>query len=131
MTTGDPLGDTARAAAGAARAFAAFNEAVAGAGGPARVTGFPVLVQPEGAEARVFTESFTIGRRGDLALDDEYASPFHARCFPDGGEWMIEDLGSTNGTWTVPGMSRVRAPRRLAKGDVVMIGHTRITVVPA
>lgn len=131
MATSDPLGDTGRAAAEAARAFAAFNEAVAGADGPARVTGFPVLVQPAGAEACVFTGSFTIGRRGDLALNDKYASPFHARCFPDADGWMIEDLGSTNGTWTVPGMIRVRTPRRLAKGDVVRIGSTLITMVPA
>ncbi|MEJ5946744.1 FHA domain-containing protein [Pseudokineococcus basanitobsidens] len=41
-----------------------------------------------------------IGRAPDstLVLDDDYASGRHARLFPDGGRWWVEDLGSTNGT---------------------------------
>ncbi|PPB48549.1 FHA domain-containing protein [Arthrobacter pityocampae] len=34
-----------------------------------------------------------------LVLDDDYASGRHARLFPQGSRWFIEDLGSTNGTY--------------------------------
>ncbi len=35
----------------------------------------------------------------DLVLDDEKASREHARIFQEGDDWLIEDLGSTNGSW--------------------------------
>lgn len=34
-----------------------------------------------------------------LVLADDYASGRHARLFPQGSRWFIEDLGSTNGTF--------------------------------
>ncbi|MEK8226735.1 FHA domain-containing protein [Oerskovia sp. M15] len=34
-----------------------------------------------------------------LVLDDDYSSSRHARIFPQGGTWYVEDLGSTNGTY--------------------------------
>lgn len=34
-----------------------------------------------------------------LVLDDDYSSSKHARIFPQGGQWYVEDLGSTNGTF--------------------------------
>ena len=42
-----------------------------------------------------------IGRAPEctLVLDDDYASGRHARLFPQDGEWFVEDLGSTNGTF--------------------------------
>lgn len=42
-----------------------------------------------------------IGRNPECALilDDDFASGRHARIFPDGEEWFVEDLGSTNGTF--------------------------------
>lgn len=90
---------------------------------------FPLLIQPESQEPRVFTGRFTIGTRGDFVLDDEYASGEHAVCYPGGGGWLIEDLGSTNGTF-VSGWQRLRGPRLLTKGDTVLVGHTVLTVVP-
>ena len=35
----------------------------------------------------------------DLVLVDDYASGRHARLFPQGTRWFLEDLGSTNGTY--------------------------------
>ena len=32
-------------------------------------------------------------------LTDDYASTRHARLFPQNGQWIVEDLGSTNGTY--------------------------------
>ncbi|MGC5049311.1 FHA domain-containing protein FhaB/FipA [Micrococcus porci] len=42
-----------------------------------------------------------IGRAqdADLVLVDDYASGRHARLFPQGTRWFLEDLGSTNGTF--------------------------------
>lgn len=42
-----------------------------------------------------------VGRAQDagLVLEDDYASGRHARLFPQGSRWFLEDLGSTNGTF--------------------------------
>ena len=34
-----------------------------------------------------------------LVLDDDYSSSRHARVFPEGDQWLVEDMGSTNGTF--------------------------------
>ncbi len=45
----------------------------------------------------------TLGRgtQNSIVLSDEYVSARHARVFPDRatGQWKLEDLGSTNGTY--------------------------------
>lgn len=102
-----------------------------------------ILVQAPGQPPAVFHEAFTIGRsstderrRCDLTVDDEYASAPHAAIWPSAGGWVVEDRGSTNGTWLNwqsiydPG-TRVYGPVPLAKGDRLRIGHTVLTVVPA
>lgn len=74
-----------------------------------------------------------IGRSpdADLRIDDEYASPRHARLWRD--EHMqawVEDLGSTNGTWLIRpqgGGVRVAGPTKIYPGDRITIGRT---VVP-
>ena len=45
-------------------------------------------------------QQITMGRANDatLVLNDDYASTHHARIFPQDGQWIVEDLGSTNGT---------------------------------
>ncbi|MFT4244991.1 MAG: FHA domain-containing protein [Micrococcaceae bacterium] len=47
------------------------------------------------------SQAIIIGRAEDstIVLDDDYASGRHARLFPQGSRWFIEDLGSTNGTY--------------------------------
>jgi pSer/pThr/pTyr-binding forkhead associated (FHA) protein len=46
-------------------------------------------------------QQITLGRANDatLVLSDDYASSRHARIFPQDGQWIVEDLGSTNGTY--------------------------------
>lgn len=49
----------------------------------------------------IFDQPFvTLGSAedNDLVLDDDKVSAEHARVFQDGDDWLIEDLGSTNGT---------------------------------
>ena len=67
-----------------------------------------------------------IGRSSkcDLRLDDSFASQRHARIFSRGGEAILEDLGSTNGTF-LNGTQVVR-PEALRPGDQVTIGDCEI-----
>lgn len=63
-----------------------------------------------------------------LVLEDDYASGRHARLFPQGTRWFIEDLGSTNGTF-LGGTALTRAlPVEL--GVPVRIGKTVIELRP-
>jgi pSer/pThr/pTyr-binding forkhead associated (FHA) protein len=66
-----------------------------------------------------------IGRAPEctLVLDDDFASARHARLVPQGGgEWVVEDLGSTNGTFL--GSARVEGPTRVEAGAPVRVGRT-------
>jgi hypothetical protein len=65
-----------------------------------------------------------IGRAPEctLVLEDDYASNRHARFVLNQGVWLIEDLGSTNGTFL--GRSRVEAPTVVDPGVPVRIGRT-------
>lgn len=72
------------------------------------------------------TAPITIGRAPDstLVVDDEYASARHARLFQHEGQWVAEDLGSTNGTWI--GKTRLTAPTVLQMGQSLRVGQTVI-----
>ncbi len=59
-----------------------------------------------------------------LVLDDDYSSSKHARIFPQGGQWFVEDLGSTNGTFV--GDERIDGPTPLPPGRSVRVGRSVI-----
>ncbi len=67
-----------------------------------------------------------IGRADDstLVLDDDYASTRHARLSFQGGDWFVEDLGSTNGTYL--DRAKVTGPTRVPPGVPIRIGKTVI-----
>jgi pSer/pThr/pTyr-binding forkhead associated (FHA) protein len=69
-------------------------------------------------------QQITIGRAGDatLVLTDDYASTRHARIYPQNGEWIVEDLGSTNGTYL--DRQKVSAPTPVQIGMPIRIGKT-------
>jgi pSer/pThr/pTyr-binding forkhead associated (FHA) protein len=69
-------------------------------------------------------DELTVGRaeKCRLVLDDNYVSQVHARFFAKDGAYMIEDLGSTNGTYL--NRRRITAPVELQRGDRVKIGKT-------
>jgi hypothetical protein len=85
----------------------------------------PIFVEQaptEGREHRPGTGA-TIGREGcDIVLSDSEVSRRHAMVRREGDVFVIEDLGSTNGTF-VNG-ERITAPRRLTEGDEVRFGDT-------
>lgn len=60
--------------------------------------------------------------RCDIVLDDAYASQIHARIFSRGDAWVVEDMGSTNGTYV--NRQKVTSPVELSRGDRIKIGKT-------
>jgi hypothetical protein len=69
-------------------------------------------------------QQITIGRANDatLVLHDDYASTRHARLFPQDGQWIVEDLGSTNGTYL--DRQKVTQPTPVPPGVPIRIGKT-------
>lgn len=74
------------------------------------------------------TDEFTLGRAAgcQVTLDDTYASQIHARVFRRDGQYYVEDLGSTNGTWL--NRAKVTGPLELDRGDQIQIGNTVLEV---
>ena len=70
------------------------------------------------------SEVITIGRAPDstLVLEDDFASGRHARLVPHDGQWFVEDLGSTNGTFL--NRTKVTSPMPVPIGAPVRIGKT-------
>lgn len=62
------------------------------------------------------------GEKCHVVLDDSYVSQVHARLYPRGGSVVVEDMGSTNGTYL--NRKRVSSPTELKRGDKVKIGRT-------
>ncbi|MFI5616071.1 FHA domain-containing protein [Streptomyces sp. NPDC051567] len=72
-------------------------------------------------------QTITLGRAHDstIVLDDDYASSRHARIYPDrDGQWIVEDLGSTNGTYL--DRTRLTTPTPVPPGAPIRIGKTVI-----
>ncbi|GAA3502890.1 FHA domain-containing protein [Streptomyces albogriseolus] len=72
-------------------------------------------------------QTITLGRAHDstIVLDDDYASSRHARIYPDrDGQWIVEDLGSTNGTYL--DRTRLTTPTPISLGAPIRIGKTVI-----
>jgi len=69
-------------------------------------------------------QQITMGRANDatLVLNDDYASTHHARIFPQDGQWIVEDLGSTNGTYL--DRQKVIRPTPVPVGVPIRIGKT-------
>jgi pSer/pThr/pTyr-binding forkhead associated (FHA) protein len=59
-----------------------------------------------------------------LVLDDDYSSSRHARIFQQDGQWLVEDLGSTNGTFVAD--QRVEGPTPVPTGTPVRVGRSVI-----
>ncbi len=77
-----------------------------------------------GTSVRLGETPVTLGRAHDctIVLDDDYASSRHARIFPKDGQWWVEDLGSTNGTYL--DRSRLTSPTTIPLGVPVRVGKT-------
>ncbi len=65
------------------------------------------------------------GDQAEIRLEDPFASSRHARLLPQGGIVVIEDLGSTNGTYLNEEL--LSGPQPLHRGDRVRIGDSEFT----
>jgi hypothetical protein len=74
--------------------------------------------------------TITIGRAEDstLVITDDYASARHARLVPRNGQWFLEDLGSTNGTYL--DRTKVNGPTPVPLGVPIRIGRTALELRP-
>ncbi len=68
----------------------------------------------------------TIGRsaRNDLCVPDPFASRVHAEVRREGDQYLLQDLGSANGTFY--NGARAEGAITLAPGDIIQIGETEI-----
>jgi pSer/pThr/pTyr-binding forkhead associated (FHA) protein len=84
------------------------------------------VVEPADQRGRVFpvADELTVGRAAGcgITLDDTYASQLHARVFRRDGQLLVEDLGSTNGTFL--NRTKVNGPAVMGRGDRLQVGNT-------
>jgi predicted component of type VI protein secretion system len=95
--------------------------------GPAQVRYKLVGLSQEVAGREFFLDGPTLGigrqSESDVSLFwDAYVSRRHARIRLDGAGWLLEDLGSTNGTYL--GEERIDGSAALKPGDRIRIGHS-------
>jgi FHA domain-containing protein len=65
------------------------------------------------------------GDQAEIRLEDPFASSRHAKLTPQGGIVVLEDLGSTNGTYLNEEL--LSGPQPLHQGDRVRIGDSEFT----
>jgi predicted component of type VI protein secretion system len=84
-----------------------------------------------GAAFALEGDQLTIGRdsTNEITINDAEVSRRHARLTFQGGKFVLEDLGSTNGTF-VNGQ-RLAGPRVLKAGEVVSFGEQIVLVFEA
>lgn len=85
-----------------------------------------VIVEPGDQRGQAFTlgAEATVGRAAgcQVTIDDTFVSQLHARVFTRDGRWLVEDLGSTNGTYL--NRQRVSGPMVFEPGDRLQVGNT-------
>src|SRR5512135_925437 len=76
-------------------------------------------------------DSYTIGREAgnEIVIEDAQVSRRHATLTRQGTTYVLEDIGSTNGTY-VNG-KRVTAPVLLSNGDTIGLADTVVLAVQA
>lgn len=96
--------------------------------------GFPKVVIEEGPnpgqEVSLSAPEFFIGREAgvDLLIASPSVSRRHLRIFQQGGQYLVEDLGSSNGTFL--NNQRVSFPTPIHSGDILHLGRAiRLKVV--
>jgi pSer/pThr/pTyr-binding forkhead associated (FHA) protein len=90
-----------------------------------------LVVHVPGSRPRVLEladREITFGRSemSTVMLTDSYVSERHARVYPSGGQWLVADQGSTNGTYL--NQVKVTEPKPIAAGDQLGIGKIVVEV---
>ena len=88
------------------------------------------LYDEEGMVLAVLDDTpLVIGKKkedADVVIDNRMVSRIHARVFKEDGEYMIEDLNSTNGTFKNGLRLKPYEKRRLMEGDEIRLGSVNI-----
>lgn len=82
-----------------------------------------VITPPEQAGLGYsLTDELTVGRAPgcQIRLDETFVSQLHARVFKREDKYLVEDLGSTNGTYL--NERKVAGPTTMSAGDRLQIG---------
>jgi uncharacterized RDD family membrane protein YckC len=88
-----------------------------------------VIVEgPDAGKEFELSGSSTVGREGDISLNDSEVSRSHASLTFDGSTCTVQDLGSTNGTYV--NEERLTAARQLGPADKLRIGVTVFELRP-
>jgi pSer/pThr/pTyr-binding forkhead associated (FHA) protein len=89
------------------------------------------LIEPKDRAGRIYElgSEITIGRAPGckVNIDDTYVSQLHARVFRRDSQVLLEDLGSTNGTFC--NGKKVSGPMPVRKGDRIQVGRTVLEAV--
>ena len=103
-------------------------EAEIEAGGPSHL--YVVTGVSAGSKIPLNKRELFIGRAPscELIVTDEFASSQHAKVVHIGGDWVIQDLDSTNGTY-VDGV-RIQTPEVLRMNIPVRVGKTTFELRP-
>ena len=106
-----------------------FHAAVDGLVGPADADPRLVVERAAGHEPGMsygLSGGATLGRGNvEIKLEDPFASSRHARIEPEGRVVVLEDLGSTNGTYL--NGEPLTGPQALHPGDRIRIGDSEFT----
>ena len=83
----------------------------------------PYLSDPSQQEHRFLSPTIQIGRAvdNDIVITSKRVSREHARIRQEGRKWLLEDLGSANGTFL--NGERVLTPIELRDGDRIALGE--------
>lgn len=85
-----------------------------------------VVLEPAELKGRSYQigNEVTLGRAAgcQITVDDTFVSQLHARVFARDGRFLVEDLGSTNGTYL--NRQKVGGPMVLSPGDRLQVGNT-------
>lgn len=84
-----------------------------------------VAVEPTALAGTAYplASEMTIGRAPGctVVIEDQFVSSVHTRVFQREDKWMVEDLGSTNGTYL--NRRKVTGPAIVHKGDRIQVGN--------
>lgn len=90
------------------------------------IVGRLVVVEPADQRGRTYNlgDELTVGRAPGcgVTVEDTFVSQLHARVHRAAGNYVVEDLGSTNGTFV--NKRRVAGSVTLQRGDRLQVGNT-------
>ena len=91
-----------------------------------RPSGPALVVQHTGQVYPLTQATITIGRQADnaIVLADQQVSRHHASLSWQGGTYVVQDLGSANGTFIND--RQISGLQRLRNGDVLRLGNTAL-----